>query len=128
MLIFSINFVFINAQNSNLDFGKLWQGKFEPERLEMIRSMNDGEHYTVIEQDKNSKKIVSYSYEKVKEKNIVFDSNDFSEILDISDYSNIQVISLFSSNVDSNSIPHNLIINEIGLRYININLHNCGLK
>ena len=56
LLIFSINFVFVNAQNSNLDFGKLWQGKFEPERLEMIRSMNDGEHYTVIEQDKNSKK------------------------------------------------------------------------
>ena len=77
LLIFSINFVFVNAQNSNLDFGKLWQGKFEPERLEMIRSMNDGEHYTVIEQDKNSKKIVSYSYEKVKEKNIVFDSNEF---------------------------------------------------
>ena len=54
----------------------------------MIRSMNDGEHYTVIEQEKNSTKIVSYSYEKAKEKkNIVFDSNQFSEILEISDYS-----------------------------------------
>ena len=68
LLIFSINFFFINAQNSNLDFGELWQGKFEPERLEMIRSMNDGEHYTVIEQEKNSTKIVSYSYERQKKK------------------------------------------------------------
>ena len=87
LLIFLINFFFVNAQNSILDFGELWQGKFEPERLEMIRSMNDGEHYTVIEQEKNSTKIVSYSYEKAKEKNIVFDSNQFSEILEISDYS-----------------------------------------
>ena len=54
LLIFLINFFFVNAQNSILDFGELWQGKFEPERLEMIRSMNDGEHYTVIEQEKNT--------------------------------------------------------------------------
>ena len=86
LLIFLINFFFVNAQNSILDFGELWQGKFEPERLEMIRSMNDGEHYTVIEREKNSTKIVSYSYEKAKEKNIIFDSNQFSEILEISDY------------------------------------------
>ena len=72
LLIFLINFFFINAQNSILDFGELWQGKFEPERLEMIRSMNDGEHYTLIEQDKNSKKIVSYSYEKAKRKKYSF--------------------------------------------------------
>ena len=68
LLIFLFNFFFINAQNSILDFGELWQGKFEPERLEVIRSMNDGEHYTVIEKEKNSTKIVSYSYEKTKEK------------------------------------------------------------
>ena len=33
------------------------------------------------------------------------------KILDISDFSNIQVISLFGSDIDINSIPHNLIIN-----------------
>lgn len=32
------------------------------------------------------------------------------KMLDISDFSNIQVIALFGSNVDSNSIPHNQII------------------
>ena len=33
------------------------------------------------------------------------------KILDISDFSNIEVIALFGSDVDVNSIPHNLIIN-----------------
>lgn len=34
------------------------------------------------------------------------------KMLDISDFSNIEVVSLFGSNVDSNSIPHNQIIKD----------------
>ena len=34
------------------------------------------------------------------------------KMLDISDFSNIDVVSLFGSNVDSNSIPHNQIIKD----------------
>lgn len=33
------------------------------------------------------------------------------KMLDISDFSNLEVVALFGSNVDSNSIPHNQIIN-----------------
>ena len=49
------------AQQLSLDLDKLWKGEYDPERLEAIRSMNDGSHYTVLEQDQanNSSAIVS---------------------------------------------------------------------
>ena len=44
----------LNAQNSSLDLGDLWEGKYDAERLESLRSMNDGIHFTVLEQNEIS--------------------------------------------------------------------------
>ena len=91
-LLFPIFFTLLSGmaqeQSLSFDLGDLWKGKYEPERLEAIRSMNDGSHYTVLEQDQasNSSAIVSYAYANAGERKILFDSSQFPEFLKISGY------------------------------------------
>ena len=76
------------AQQLSLDLGELWEGNYNPERLEAIRSMKDGSHYTVLEQNQTSKTstIASYAYANAQERKVLFDSNQLPESLIISAY------------------------------------------
>ncbi|MDA9588498.1 S9 family peptidase [Flavobacteriaceae bacterium] len=76
------------AQQLSLDLGELWEGNYNPERLETIRSMKDGSHYTVLEQNQTSKTstIASYAYANAQERKVLFDSNQLPESLKISAY------------------------------------------
>lgn len=76
------------AQQLSLDLGELWEGNYNPERLEAIRSMKDGSHYTVLEQNQTSKTstITSYAYANAQERKVLFDSNQLPESLKISAY------------------------------------------
>ncbi|MDC1012140.1 S9 family peptidase [Flavobacteriaceae bacterium] len=76
------------AQQLSLELDKLWKGDYNPERLEAIRSMNDGSHYTVLEQDQanNSSAIVSYAYANAEERKVLLNSNQLPEQLEISGY------------------------------------------
>ena len=76
------------AQQLSLDLGELWEGNYNPERLEAIRSLKDGSHYTVLEQNQTSKTstIASYAYANAQERKVLFDSNQLPESLKISAY------------------------------------------
>jgi len=76
------------AQQLSLDLRELWEGNYNPERLEAIRSMKDGSHYTVLEQNQTSKTstIASYAYANAQERKVLFDSNQLPESLIISAY------------------------------------------
>lgn len=79
----------IISQESYINYEKLWEGDYDPQRLELILPMKDGNHYTVLEQNKklNSSSIISYSYADSMEQLVIFDSAKFSEKLEISSYS-----------------------------------------
>ena len=47
------------------------------------------------------------------------------KVIDVSDLNNIQVISLFNSDVDPNSIPHNLIIRD---NFVYVSYYHDGLQ
>lgn len=49
LLICVFNVLIVNAQNITLE--KIWGGKYYPQSLYGINSMNDGEHYSIQEQD-----------------------------------------------------------------------------
>lgn len=50
LLLLLILFSFqVWSQKSELDLKKLWGGAHQPERMEALRSMKDGSHYTVLE-------------------------------------------------------------------------------
>lgn len=74
-------FNLIGAQDLSLDLGELIEGKYDPNRLEAIRSMRNGEYYTVLEEDKtlNTNSLVSYAYSNTLERKVLIDSNRFPE-------------------------------------------------
>ncbi|MGA1775582.1 MAG: S9 family peptidase [Flavobacteriaceae bacterium] len=77
------------SQKSELDLKKLWGGAYEPERMEALRSMKDGSHYTVLEKEKTTESslIVSYAYADPKKKKVLFDAAQFNQLQELSDYS-----------------------------------------
>ena len=79
----------IISQEHKIDSEKLWEGDYEPKRLESILSMNDDNHYTVLEENAelNSSSIILYSYINLKERVVLFDSKTFTEKFEISSYS-----------------------------------------
>ena len=76
-----IFFNLTGAQDLSLDLGELMDGKYDPNRLEAIRSMRNGEYYTVLEEDKtlNTNSLVSYAYSNALERKVLIDSNRFPE-------------------------------------------------
>ena len=82
-------FNLIGAQDLSLDLGELMEGKYDPNRLEAVRSMRNGEYYTVLEEDKtsNTNSLVSYAYSNTLERKVLIDSNRFPEKNKFSGYS-----------------------------------------
>ena len=83
----------------------MWSGKYDADRLESIRSMKDGQSYTILKKLKEAKatQIIEYYYQNPKQWNILFDSDDYIDIESFSDYT-------FSKNekkllLESNVIP-----------------------
>ena len=74
-------FNLIGAQDLSLDLGELMDGKYDPNRLEAIRSMRNDQYYTVLEEDKtsNTNSLVSYAYSNALERKVLIDSNRFPE-------------------------------------------------
>ena len=62
LLITSFSF----AQNKKITLEELWGGAFQTERLQVLRSMNDGQHYTIFHTnaDSTSSRIDKYAYER----------------------------------------------------------------
>jgi len=90
ILIFLFLFSFqLMSQNPELDLKKLWDGTYQPQRMEVLRSMKDGSHYTVLEKDSNRKNsfIVSYAYKDPNQKQTLFDAAQHTPAIEISDYS-----------------------------------------
>ncbi|MFL2597016.1 MAG: S9 family peptidase [Flavobacteriaceae bacterium] len=81
-------FNLMGAQDLSLDLGELMEGKYDPNRLEAIRSMRNGEYYTVLEEDKtlNTNSLVSYAYSNALERKVLIDSNIFPEKNKLSGY------------------------------------------
>ncbi len=79
----------IISQEYKVDYEKLWEGDYEPKRLESIFPMNDDNHYTVLEEnaESNSSSIILYSYFNLKERVELFDSKRFTEKVEIFSYS-----------------------------------------
>ena len=92
------------AQNT-LSLDSLWDGAYDAERLESIRSMKDGTAYTVLKPSLlgGTNQVVQYYYKNPKLGSILVDSENYDQIERFSDYS-------FSKNeqkilLETNPIP-----------------------
>ena len=76
------------AQTTTLSIDKLWRGKFSPERLESIRSLSNGNQYTVLDIDyrEKSSKIIMHNYADGGEGKVLINSEKSSKIPFFSGY------------------------------------------
>lgn len=75
IVFFSSTFLFLNAQES-IQQKDIWQWRYSPERLESIRSMKDGEFYTVLKEAK----IIRYSYTEASFEEVILDAQKKPEL------------------------------------------------
>ncbi len=74
LLLITPNF----AQKKDITLEYLWENYlFYPKSYSGLNSMNDGEHYSTIKQDKNEQKIIKHRFKDGKEIITLFKSSDF---------------------------------------------------
>lgn len=75
------------AQEQNLTLEEIWkEWKFMPNTIRGFNSMNDGEHYSTIERNKDSQTINKHSFKNGKKIKTLFNSSNF-KIEQINKYS-----------------------------------------
>ena len=86
-LFFFTNFIF--GQLPTISLNDLWNGNYNPVRLESIRSMKNGTNYTVLEtaSQKATTTIMQYDFNKVNLGTIIISSDNHPEINSFSNYS-----------------------------------------
>ena len=75
IVFFSSAFLSLSAQES-IQQKDIWQWRYSPERLESIRSMKDGEFYTVLKEAK----IIRYSYTEASFEEVILDAQKKPEL------------------------------------------------
>ena len=75
VLIFSNLFIYAQKE---LDLNKIWKNDFLPDRIESIKSMNDGNRYSVIDIDyeNNNSKVISRHYDSSKKQEVILSSEN----------------------------------------------------
>lgn len=74
--------VSVFAQDKTVSLEEIWNGKFSQDRLQSLRSLQNGEEYTVLEYDRPAKamKVNAYSYKTGQQTETLIDSREIDGI------------------------------------------------
>lgn len=72
----------ISAQNKDISLEEIWNGTFRTERIDALHSMKNGQQYSVLNFDRETRKssIDIYDYQTLQKVKTLVSSDDFSEI------------------------------------------------
>ena len=86
-LFFFTNLIF--GQPPTISLNDLWNGNYNPVRLESIRSMKNGTNYTILEtaSRKGTSIVMQYDFNKVNLGTVIVSSGNLPEITSFSNYS-----------------------------------------
>jgi len=78
----------VNAQKKQVTLEEIWGGEFRGEYMDALHSMNDGEHYSVLDFDKNTRStsVNKYSYKTLKKTASLVDSKNINDIAYFTNY------------------------------------------
>jgi dipeptidyl-peptidase-4 len=74
------------AQNKDISLEEIWDGTFRTERMDALHSMNNGQQYSVLNNENRASKIDIYDYKTLSKVNTLVNSNDISAIEVFSNY------------------------------------------
>jgi len=103
--LFLLTFSVVNAQNKQVTLEEIWGGEFRGEYMDALHSMKDGEHYSVLDFDRNTKStsVNKYSYKTLEKITSIVDSKNIADIAYFTDYtfSTDETKLLLATNVTS---------------------------
>jgi len=78
----------IIAQEKQVTLEEIWGGEFRGEYMDALHSMKDGEHYSVLDFDRNTRStsVNKYSYKTLEKTASLVDSKDINNIAYFTDY------------------------------------------
>lgn len=85
-------FLFVPAllfsQQKDITLEEIWSGAFRTQSLQSLNSLQDGQHYTVLEYDRATRasKIVVYDYLTGNQTKVLIDGKDYPEVKAFEDY------------------------------------------
>jgi dipeptidyl-peptidase-4 len=76
------------SQQKDFSLEEIWSGAFRTQSLQSLNSLNDGQHYTVLEYDRAARasKIVVYEYLSGQQTKVLIDGNEYPEVKAFEDY------------------------------------------
>ena len=79
----------VSAQNKQFTLEEIWSGTFRTSFLDDLHSMKDGEHYTVLNYDRNTRttSVDKYSYKTSKKVSTLVNSGDLNGLRYFEGYS-----------------------------------------
>jgi len=86
--ILLLTFSSVNAQEKQVTLEEIWGGEFRGEYMDALHSMKDGEHYSVLDFDRNTRStsVNKYSYKTLEKTASLVDSKDINNIAYFTDY------------------------------------------
>lgn len=85
LLVFFVT-ALASAQNKDISLEEIWDGTFRTERMDALHSMNNGQQYSVLNNENRASKIDIYDYKTLSKVNTLVNSSDISAIEVFSNY------------------------------------------
>ena len=86
LLLFLTAVSTITAQQNNITLEDIWGGEFRAERLDVLRSLDNGKEYSVLNRSKNGSTIDVYDYKSGKKVRTLLNSSNLPEVEQIISY------------------------------------------
>ena len=88
IVLFTASISIVHAQKKQVTLEEIWGGEFRGEYMDALHSMNDGEHYSVIDFNRASRStsVNKYSYKTLEKTATLVDSKDINDIAYFTDY------------------------------------------
>lgn len=89
LLLFLSATTFVHTQQKNISLAEIWQGAFSTKGMDALRSMNDGNHYTLlaINRADGTSSIVKYEYETLQQTETILASSPANGVPYFTSYS-----------------------------------------
>ena len=86
LLLFLTAVSTLTAQQKNITLEDIWGGQFRAERLDVLRSLDNGKEYSVLNRSRNGSTVDVYDYKSGKKVRTLVNSNSLPEVDQIISY------------------------------------------
>ncbi len=82
VVLFFLSTTIVCAQDKEVTLEEIWSGTFRSEYIDALHSMNDGEHYTVLDYNSKTRStaVIKYNYKTQEKTNTIVDSKNLSNL------------------------------------------------